>query len=125
MPIIERYRDIDLPIIRPLIALRGDTLESDPNYHKDPDGVTPIDLTGYTITAKGGLADGTAIDLTDYLVIDRTGGSYYLSIPPTVSNGATPWPVGLGSYDITLTDTLGKVLTYWAGPLGLKEGAHV
>ena len=118
--------DIDLPIVSNIIALRGDTLESDVFTHYDPDGVTPEDLTGCTLTCKGQLADGTAIDLSAYLVQDLPNGTYYLLVPPTLTNHATtPWPVGLGSYDITLVDTLGKIKTYFSGALGLKEGAHV
>lgn len=125
MPTIT-VRDIDLPLTdQHIIALRGDTLKSDTFFHFGPDGVTPINLTGSTITCKGALSDGTAVDLSSYLVLSLAAGSYYLSVPPTVTNGLTPWPVGLGTYDITHVDTLGGVKTYFSGNLGLREGAHV
>lgn len=123
--ITKTVRDIDLPITYHLIALRGDTLKSEVFTHIGPDNVTPINFTGSTITCKGALSDGTAIDLTEHLVIDKPNGEYYLSVPPSVTNGATPWPEGLGSYDITIEDSNAEIITYFAGSLGLTEGSHV
>lgn len=118
------YRKRDLPISIPLTCLRGDTLRSSLYKHLQPDKVTPVDLTGCTLNVAGTLADGTAIDLTPYLVSALATGRYRVIVPPAVTNGATPWPAGLGSYKITLTDTLGVVTTYYAGDLGLKEADH-
>jgi hypothetical protein len=115
------YRSRDLPITIPLTCQRGDTLRSPLYRHKDPVTGLARDLTGCTIAAPGTLADGTIIDLADYLVIDLVGGRYRLIIPPAISNGVTPWPVGFGTYCLTITDTLSVVTTYFAGPLGLKE----
>lgn len=118
------YSAADRPINVPLIGLRGDTLTSRVYKHFLPDGVTPRDLTGCTITCLGRLADGTAVDLTAYIVRDDPGGRYRVIVPPTVTNGTPPWPQGLGTYDLTLTDTLGIVTTYFGGALGLKERGH-
>lgn len=72
--IIRTVRDTNLPITSHLIALRGDTIKGEVHTLYADDGVTPTDLTGATITCKGALADGTAIDLSDYLVIDAAAG---------------------------------------------------
>lgn len=121
---VKKYRNRDLPITITLSCQRGDTLRSPLFRHKDPVTGLQRDLTGCNIAAPGTLADGTIIDLAPYLVIDLPGGRYRLIIPPTVTNGDTPWPSGLGTYCLTITDPLGIVTTYFAGPLGLKEVAH-
>lgn len=123
--IAKTVRDIDLPITSHLIALRGDTIKSDIFTLYEDDGTTPIDLTGSTITCKGALSDGTLVDLSSYITVDLLAGEFYVQISPTVSNGATPWPEGFGTQDITIEDTSGVVTTYFSGKLGLKEGEHV
>ena len=118
------YRALNRPINRPITGIRGDTLVSGVMRHWNPDKLSRRDLTGCLIVCLAILADGTALDLTSCLLRDDLGGQYRLIIPPNISNGLTPWPTGLGSYRITLTDTLGVVGTYWAGPLGLQEVGH-
>lgn len=118
------YPAAKLPLPSHVIALRGDTLRTPLFRHWQPGQLLRRDLTGCTITWKGKLGDGSAVDLSAYLVIDYANGEYRGIVPPSVSNGATPWPAGMGSHDITITDPLGVVITYWAGQLALREGEH-
>lgn len=106
------------PITKNLVGWRGDTLKSE-KYT-----LTATDLTGATVSLKA-IIDGASVDLSEYVTVDAPNGSFYVKIPPSVTNGTTPWGVGLGTYDITVTDTAGDVYTYITGKIGLNEAAHV
>jgi hypothetical protein len=118
------YRKRDLPISIPLICRRGATLRSPLYRHRDPVTQALLDLTGCILAVPATLADGTALDLAPYLVTDLPGGRYRIIIPVSVTEAATPWPAGLGNYDIYLTDSLGVTTCYFGGVLGLKEAAE-
>lgn len=109
------YRRKDLPVRVAQTIQIGDDWIGTTFVHKNPDG-TPVNLTGYTIAGQLLLDDGTIIDLA--MNVTAAAGSYYPSLAQSTTAGLE---AGVASYEIDITDTLGRKTTYFNGPVDIKS----
>lgn len=109
------YRRKDLPVRIAQTIQIGDDFIGTSFTHKDANG-TAINLTGYSIAGQLLLQDGTIIDLT--MNVTPLTGTYYPSLSQSVTSAFEP---GVASYEIDITDTLGRKTTYFNGPVEIKD----
>jgi hypothetical protein len=105
----------NLPVTRPQTINLGDDWIGTTFRHWNPNK-TPVNLTGATFVCKLWLPNGTVI--YPEVVVAALEGSYYPTLPDTVT---ATLPVGMGRYQLRLTDSLGRKTTYWAGPVEFKK----
>lgn len=81
------------------------------------DGVTPVDLTSYTVTFHVLQTTGTLIDWTSYCTLGGTAGTITLTVPATVTATYTSSaPAGFGFYNLVLIAPDGVTKTrVWQG----------
>jgi len=86
-----------------IIHKRGDTLALDCTWWQDEAGTTPLDLTGWTITAAAKHTSGVKVTLQ---VAVGTAPSGTFSITADAATTAA-WAVGVWSIDIQRVDAGG------------------
>lgn len=105
-----------LPIKRSISIVAGDDFISDTITHKSPAGAS-IDMSGYIISGQIVLpkeADPIALDFE----LDLVNGSY---TPVLDKINTATLDDQIGTYEIDVTDTLGKKTTYFYGIASIKR----